>query len=828
MTRLSHLFVQTSLGSVKYKYPGENSRAPHTLPPRPDRVAHSALLRQQLTTAQAAKATQQGAAAANYESDFTILEFRSEPNFELKLESLERKADKFELVNARIENGVMIATVRVPDAKVAKFVTLLDQYDSPPTPPANPRNQPLIESITAIQLATIPSFWTDLVHPLPATNQAIWWEVWLSGDGMSAVVEEFQGEARRVGMDVGQRVIQFPERVVLVAFGTIEQFARIRGLFAYLAELRKAIEVPTAYINLGAKDQGEVVSEALTRVRPPSDSAVAVCILDTGVNREHELLALALNKEHTLKVNPTWNAADSNGHGTGMAGIALYGCLTELFQGAGEIKLNHRLESVKILPDHGSNEPENYGALTSEAVALAESISPTRKRVICMAVSAGSCDEGDPSSWSAEIDQVTSGVHDGERRLFVIAAGNLRKALNREDYPNENHLAGIEDPSQSWNAITVGAYTDKAHISSAEFATQLPVAGKGLLCPTSRTTLPWEMTDWPLKPDIVLEGGNTASEASGGAAAFIEDLALLTTRVAETGVQFTHFCETSAATALAARMAAIIQANYEGAWPEAVRALLIHSAEWTPEMLQEFPFENRLCRLKCYGYGVPNLDKALWCGNNVVTMVIQSVLQPYRMEDSRYVTNEMHFHKLPWPTEVLQSLGDTPVTMKLTLSYFIEPSPGRRGWTSKHGYQSFGLRFDVKRPNETEKAFKARLNRLYWENDTRPSLIDDSRTWGLQDNWRTRGSIHSDRWSGTAAQLAASGEIAIIPVVGWWRERPHLERWSNLARYALVVTIETPKQDIDLYSPIATLVAAEEQAIIDSFDQEIEIDTDTV
>ncbi len=42
--------------------------------------------------------------------------------------------------------------------------------------------------------------------------------------------------------------------------------------------------------------------------------------------------------------------------------------------------------------------------------------------------------------------------------------------------------------------------------------------------------------------------------------------------------------QTSAATAQAAYLAASILADYPNLWPETVRALIVHSADWTPAM----------------------------------------------------------------------------------------------------------------------------------------------------------------------------------------------------------------------------------------------------
>jgi hypothetical protein len=230
-------------------------------------------------------------------------------------------------------------------------------------------------------------------------------------------------------------------------------------------------------------------------------------------------------------------------------------------------------------------------------------------------------------------------------------------------------------------------------------------------------------------------------------------------------------------------------------------------------MLEEFPSESRHQRLRVYGHGVPNLDRALWSASNAATMVVQEELQPFDRESgARPKTKDMHLHGLPWPREVLEDLGAENVSMRVTLSYFIEPSPGRRGWTRRHRYQSHGLRFDVKRPLESLDEFRQRLTRTAWDDpDVRPETTGESREWELGRNLRTRGSIHSDHWTGTAADLAASGFIGVYPVTGWWRERPHLERWNRRTRYALIVSIATPRVDVDLYTAIQNQVAVSQQ-----------------
>jgi hypothetical protein len=171
---------------------------------------------------------------------------------------------------------------------------------------------------------------------------------------------------------------------------------------------------------------------------------------------------------------------------------------------------------------------------------------------------------------------------------------------------------------------------------------------------------------------------------------------------------------------------------------------------------------------------------------------------------------DMHLHTLPWPQEALLSLGETPVEMRVTLSYFIEPNPGivERGAGGRYRYESHGLRFDAKRPEEPLKDFRARINqRARDEEEGSYSGGGSDPGWRLGTNLRHLGSLHSDAWTGTAAALAERGILAVYPVTGWWKTRKKLERYDKKARYALVVSIRTPETGVDLYNAIENLIA---------------------
>lgn len=165
---------------------------------------------------------------------------------------------------------------------------------------------------------------------------------------------------------------------------------------------------------------------------------------------------------------------------------------------------------------------------------------------------------------------------------------------------------------------------------------------------------------------------------------------------------------------------------------------------------------------------------------------------------------------IPWPEDILRDLGETPVTLRVTLSYFIEPNPGERGWKRRHNYQSHGLRFDIQMPFETRDQFRSRINRrVREEEENMIETSSDSKEWLLGDHLRHRGSIHSDIWYGSAIDLASRKHVGVYPVIGWWREHTLHKRWNSEARYSLILSISTPKEDVNLYTEIANKIGIE-------------------
>jgi len=661
-----------------------------------------------------------------------------------------------------------------------------------------------------------------------------WWEVWLRSDGDVDGVTLLRDYAGKSEMTVAETKLVFPDRTVMLVRATIEQMSGSVGLLNCIAELRRARIDAHTFADMPAAEQIDWQQDLLRRLSPPPADAPVVCLLDTGVNNGHPLLKPAVADEDCQAYNDKWGTADHDGHGTGMAGLALYGDLATSLVSSTPMNLRHRAESVKILPPSGwpPNDPRLYGDTTRSCVAKAEINAPNRKRTICMAVTAdvpasmrpsgitqssrlkkaldpmnAHRGRGRPSSWSSAIDAMAAGVDDQQPRLVAVSAGNTEPGLRRF-YPDSNIVESIHDPAQAWNALTVGACTDKVAFNTRRFPGWKQVAVSGGLAPASTTSMVRD-DQWPIKPDVVFEGGNMARAPAEPDPKYIDDLQLLSTSRNFTQRPFDVMGDTSAATALAARMAAILQVDYPELRPETIRALIVHSAQWTPAMCDGPPVsqlsgEQIRSLARTCGFGVPNIERALWSARDALTLVIEDEMQPFAKIGTRLVTNEMKVHKLPWPREVLEELEAQVVELRVTLSYFIEPSPGERGRGRRYAYASHGLRFDMQTASEKKEQFTKRVSKALRPDGTQAETKADHQQWLLGPQLRHRGSIHSDRWFGTAAALAKKEHLIVSPIYGWWLDRPRLGRWNSRARYSLVVSILAPEIEVDLYTPVAT------------------------
>ncbi|WP_455151060.1 S8 family peptidase [Capnocytophaga sp.] len=825
MSKYEHIIVPQGIKrDVNYSSGGGGGRA---FIPERNRQEHAQYLQKRFDTIKAenTKVKQQMTALSLPARRGTYLEISSALGYDLVSKSLEDQKAKIQLLNIRQvttedDQKQTFATIYIPHGEEKVLLGKLHKYATEESN-GKPKNDILFRSIEDVKLALLEALWTDNQEDFP-TERNDWYEVWIRISGIEkATIDQqcnrFKKSLQSLHISYKEdSILTFPERAVFLVCANKTSLANLLACSDQLAELRMGRALTGFLFNENRSEQQEWVDDLLSRLEINNDTDSVVCVLDSGVNNGHPLLEPIIPEKNCGSVVGE-GIADGNGHGTRMCGTVIYGDMSSYLANNQKIQIENQIGSVKLLPYNHPNPKEIWGFLTEQAVATSEIIFPKKTICYCMAITAEESEKGKPTSWSGAVDSIA--YNNGNTgRLFMVSAGNIRD-INFLDkdiiniYPNNHSLRKIQNPAQAWNALTIGAFTNIVAPNSPELAGYDRVAPVGGISPFSRTSYLWGKTAL-IKPEVMFEGGNLY-KTNDSLLPFSthQDLELMTT---SKNYQISSFFDTinatSAATALASNFAGRLQAKYPHLWAESIRGLIVHSAKWTSAMEEQFPVRNgnradMIQRLRHCGYGVPSEERAFYSTENGLTYIAQEEIQPFIKEGKNAPKmNKMHFFELPWPREILEQLAETNVTMRVTLSYFIEPAPGEIGWKDKYRYASCGLRFDVNTEAEDQRAFQLRINGAIEAEENEERSKNDSKRWLIGADNRNRGSIHSDELNLTAAQLATCNLIAVYPIGGWWKTRTNLEKYNEKLRYSLIVSLDTPAENIDLYNVVKTKI----------------------
>lgn len=682
----------------------------------------------------------------------------------------------------------------------------------------------VVETFQAVDVRALFSGRVDFNAP-----EIVWWELWVREPGGRA--DRLAAVARRANLDVHADRLSFPDTTVLFAH------ARVAALVAFaervpgaVTEIRRASGTIEPFLGCGEDKLGQQdwVAELAARITPPPNDDTVVCALDTGVSAAHPLIAPGLRGAWAY--DAAWGTGDdapAGGHGTALASLILHGDLEPLMNDARQVALTHGVESMKLLPPHGfpATKPPSYGVVTQGAVASVEIERPDIVRSFCLATSSTDFPPSRPSSWSGALDQVAAGSMPGDgdgntpapqlpKRLVLVATGNMPGGMMVDVVP----CRPLEDPSQSWNVLTIGGFTTKEQPPAPPpVMTSVVPANHRSPFSLGSQSLPDDLT--PIKPEVLFEAGNMVSDPSGYCA-WNPAVSLLAAGSDVVEEPLVPFWATSAAAGMAGHFVGRLQAALPEHWPETHRALTVDSARW-PQ-----PIRKRLIGrgahwktgskgdkqqvLREVGFGVPSIERAILSARNDVSLVAEAEIQPFTVgADGRTaVFNEMHVYSLPWPKAALEQLENEIVTMKVTLSYFVEPNLTGKAATRPETYRSYGLRFDMKKRSETDARFRSRISAAQAKDGTEAEA--EASCWLLGPKAVQAGSLHCDLWRGRAIDLAGHDAIAVYPVGGWWKSHVGQGRMTDKGRYALVISISAAGQDIDLYAEIANLVEVKE------------------
>lgn len=666
-----------------------------------------------------------------------------------------------------------------------------------------PRNFWLFESASSFSVAKVEDLWTDTLENFPRERGVAEWEIWVR----TPLALAFEAAVEQLGIQLTGQPTEFVDIRVYNGIATKANIARLIARSAAVVELRGASNFIAEHADLPPPARLQQVRQIAQRVLAAPSAAPWISLLDTGVNANNPLLAPALPIARCRAVASAWDPLDPDGHGSRMAGVALYGDLSDIADATGAVLLETSLESIAIFNPRSTVRIPARDAIHRGVIRAEEDA--THPRVYCLAATAvGEPEDGRPTSTSGTLDSLA--FNNGVRtRLFCVAVGNVH-ASTAEPYETSSYLSlngdhGIQSPAQALNVLSVGALTNKCSGPS-------PLADSGGLSPRSRTAQSWDVRRH--KPDIVMEGGNHGIDPGGRTSRPHGPDMIATTSNNPALMPVTLTGDTSAACAAAARLAGRVMARYPAMRPETVRGLVVHSANWTPAMHMRRQTlvdsgmsqdQATLAALDCFGWGVPDEERLFWSADNALTLIAEDELRPYKQEEGRSVTlKEMKSFRLPWPDAALRALGATQVELRCTLSYFVQPDLHSAGLERWQFYPSHGLKFDFQRFEESEERAQRRVNRAVISNEQQGS--DDR--WLLGRDRRVRGTLHHDIWQGPAYQLVGRRMINVTPVRGWWATSSTIEPAEVPVRFSLIVSIRTPETANDLVADVRAAIPA--------------------
>ncbi|HWW50504.1 MAG TPA: S8 family peptidase [Verrucomicrobiae bacterium] len=445
---------------------------------------------------------------------------------------------------------------------------------------------------------------------------------------------------------------------------------------------------------------------------PPEDGP-RVCILDSGIVSNHPLLAANVGGEEAV-LTATNDPADTNGHGTHLGGLAVFGDIRACYSN-GTFSSPVRLFSARVLNDQNRFDDDRLIHTQMEAAIDLFRRPPYECRVFNLSL--GSPDvvlngtNRRQTLWAEALDTLAR----KHKVLIVVSAGNNTNVHANtpadaeqilQNYPQYlfDAESGLSDPATAAIALTVGSLSQfaapaiRVGVGADDFVRA--VAGVDEPSPFTRTGFG---INGAIKPDLVHYGGNLLFEGFGNQVRRIRTA----NPDAGTGVMsfshepldrlFSFRVGTSQAAPPVARIGALIWNQLKPAVdgdldPNLVRAVLANSAS-VPEAAS-----NRIAAinddegiLRVCGYGLPDAELALESGGRRVTLIAQG----------RITIDTLILYEVPVP----DVLRNAPGKKRIIASLAFDP-PVKRRRAEYLGVEMAMNLFRGKTPEEVVAAYR--------------------------------------------------------------------------------------------------------------------------
>ncbi|MDU0457789.1 MAG: S8 family peptidase [Geobacteraceae bacterium] len=392
----------------------------------------------------------------------------------------------------------------------------------------------------------------------------------------------------------------------------------------------------------------------------PPDNAPGVTILDSGVAAGHPLLAPAFGDAQSFIPNVA-ETGDESGHGTHIAGIALYGDVERCMQARTFVPAI-RIFSGKILDHLNEN---NTGFVENH---IADAVRYFRENYGCRIFNLSFGDRRKPyrgahvSGLAVTLDTLArdQGV------LFVVSSGNFEGV---DDFPNDwlrdypeyllSEEARLIDPAPALNVLTVGSIARWDQTISSQRYTpsveDIPIARHDQ--PSSFTRSGPSVNN-AIKPELVAYGGNQAVNIRAGGRIVERGLGELSVHKDFTqGRPWGDRSGTSFAAPHVAHLATRLLGELPGSHPNLIRALLVAHAIPPGACKTLFTDDEATLKRVC-GYGQVQEDALFRSTEDQVTLYTSDSIA-----DKRH-----HFYEVPIP-EDFYSPGRRRRELNVALAY---------------------------------------------------------------------------------------------------------------------------------------------------------------
>jgi|APEBP8051073178_1049388.scaffolds.fasta_scaffold01816_7 subtilisin family serine protease len=538
---------------------------------------------------------------------------------------------------------------------------------------------------------------------------------------------------------------------------------------------------------------------------PPIDTHSVVCVIDSGIQEGHRLILPAIIEADSRSyVNGDDSVSDfvkSSGHGTHVAGVVLY---PNGVPKTGPYQLETKIQNARILDRDCRISDREFGPVLMEKIVSDFSNTKIFNLSVCdLSAYSGT----HMPALAASIDKL---MHEKDV-LFVIASGNLYLDSSEEDnlgiaqhfekgrkYPTylDENSSKIASPSVSFFAITVGS------ISHSDFEDEnyIHISGKDYISSYSRSGLGmWGC----IKPDVVEYGGDyivnkQSPEIINHEATSIE---LVNSTMHNASAVGRDSCGTSYSAPKVTYILSRLLAEHPTQSALMLKALLVQSAR-LPSHCFDSPSHNDF---RYYGYGIPNLDRALNNHTGRVTFI----------QNGSIGAKKADIYRLNIPPEIRGEGKNFKILVEVTLTFTARTRLTRKG---AHSYLSTWLEWQSSKYNEGFNSFRSRTLQYLEQEEGGENFEDqgtDSIRWCLRENPKYSSNEINRNNSATQKswvlldphQFADEFCIAVVGHAGWDK---NLE---SSVSYALCVSFEAFGEAIEIYAPLSQAQIEIEQEI---------------